>query len=269
MKISIERLKEIIKEELEAQALDEGNGLGPAGLGVGALPYGPEKSILDRNISLGQRTRRPVEPIEVPKGPEKFDAPEQTIAGDVSLELPKSWKEQQQMAKTGKVFVRKNQGYFHLTHLLRLAAPQFKKNLNPRSKKSRSLVAKMVRKMQNGKSTLRTRKDYGTVVNYLDLQFGRERMNDPQPIQGYWKHLPDPEAAIKNRGKYVAAGIVPSAMPSDDVLNNKVVVVVARNSAYGLTLQQAQTLRKYILKRQEPSTPGGPGPGVPVPARRE
>lgn len=254
MKISVERLKQIIKEELEAHSLSE--------------------SILDQPIGLGQKERVPVEPLDLKqfdrsKKDAQFDAPEQTIVGD-PVELPESWKEQQQMARKGKVFVRKNQGYFHLTYLLRLAAPAFKKNLNPRSKKSRSLVAKMVRKMQNGKSTLRTRKDYGTVVNYLDLQFGRERMNDPQPIQGYWKHLPDPEAAIKNRGKYVAAGIVPSALPSDDVLNNKVVVVVKRDSsAYGLTLQQGQALRKYILKRLKPSTPGGPGPGVPVPARRE
>ena len=104
--------------------------------------------------------------------------------------------------------------------------------------------------MQNGKSTLRTRKDYGRVVNYLDLHFGRKNMAEPTAIQGYWKHLPDPEAAIKNRAKYVAAGIVPSAMPSDDVLNNKVVIVVKRDSsAYGLTLQQGQELRKYINRR--------------------
>ena len=216
MKISTERLKEIIKEELEAHALLEQPG----------NPDSPPGNPDDK--------------------PDEYDAPEHVISGS---ELPKSWKQQQQMAKKGRVFVRKNQGWWHLTYLVRLAAPAYKKDLKPNSRKSRRLVATMVKKMQNGKSTLRTRQDYGRVVNYLDLHFGRKNMAEPKAIQGYWKHLPDKEAAIKNRAKYVAAGIVPSAMPSDDVLNNKVVVVVARNSAYGLTLQQAQALRKYILNR--------------------
>ena len=216
MKISTERLKEIIKEELEAHALLEQPG----------NPDSPPGNPDDK--------------------PDVYDAPEHVISGS---ELPKSWKQQQQMAKKGRVFVRRNQGYWHLTYLVRLAAPAYKKNLKPNSRKSRRLVATMVKKMQNGKSTLRTRQDYGRVVNYLDLHFGRKNMAEPTAIQGYWKHLPDKEAAIKNRAKYVSIGIVPDAQPSEDVLNNKVVVVVARNSAYGLTLQQAQALRKYISRR--------------------
>ena len=109
MKISIERLKEIIKEELEAHAL--------------------------------------------------LEQPEE------ETQLPKTWKEQVRMAKNGKAIIRSGQGWFHLVYLLRFAAdPHLKALLNPRSRKHRKNVAKIVYDMQ---------KRHDDVPGYDDSPFGQ------------------------------------------------------------------------------------------------
>ena len=243
MKISVERLKQIIKEELEAHTLSE-------------------QSVLDQPIGLGKRERVPVEPLNLKQfdQSEKDKEEEEPEKVDVvdKLILPKSWKQQQQMAKKGKVFVRKGQGYFHLTYLLRLAAPAYKKDVNPNSRKSRSLVAKMVRKMQNGSATLKTRKDYGGVVNLLDgvfmdkAQAGSARDKDIN----YNRMLGDPRYLDKNNAAnayrlYVKAAKnrikhgYPGWLPMNDAM-----FLNPSHKYFGLTTFEMHRAKKTSIKGQ-------------------
>ena len=230
MKISTERLKQIIKEELEAHALLE-------------QPGDPDT------------------PAGNPDNP-KFDAEEQEIVGS-DEPLPKTWRQQVRLAKTKKrVIIRKNQGYWHLTYLLKAAFPYM--SLSHKSRKTRKLVRRATMAMQGGSSTLVVGKNYADVhlKNFLgQASTGKSKPADkPKPKDN--TVLTDPRnfdrkdsknayklyvKAAKNRIKYGYPGWIPLT---------ESMFVNPNHKYFGLTTFEMNRVNKTRIKgRISPNVP--------------